>query len=76
MDNGYDPDLQEDVLLLLTAVIADLDIVADELKAREVAKPASWAAHRLRTLNIRTGSFDLAVRQALEDVATALQAEA
>ena len=29
VDNGYDPTLQDDVLLLLTAVIADLQIVAD-----------------------------------------------
>jgi hypothetical protein len=75
MDNGYDPALQEDVLLLLTAVIADLQIVADQLRTREVADPASWTAHRLRTMNQHSGEFDLAVKQVLEGVARSLQEE-
>ena len=69
MDDSYDPDLQEDVLLLLMAVIADLEIVADQLRSQEVSDPASWTAHRLRTMNQGHGDFDLAVKRALEGVA-------
>lgn len=72
MDNGYDPALQEDVLLLLNAVIAALEIVADELRAREVSQPASWTAHRLRPMNQGHGDFDLAVKRALDGVARSL----
>lgn len=73
MDNGYDPDLQEDVLLLLMAVIADLEIVADQLRSRQVSDPASWTAHRIRTMNQGSGEFDLAVKRALEGVAQSLR---
>lgn len=56
--------LREDVHLLLTAVIADLEVLAVENRSQEVPLPAAWTAHRLRTMNQAQGDFDLAVQRA------------
>lgn len=74
MDNGYDPSNQEDVYLLITAVIADFDMVAQDLRNKELDDPSGWTARRLRTMNHRNGDFDLAVQRILEGVARFLEA--
>jgi hypothetical protein len=50
---------------LLVAVIAELAIVGDEVRSFDVYDPAVWTAHRLRTSNMSTGAFGLAVMPTL-----------